>query len=360
MRNQWVGTLIFLLGVSLAPAQEKKTILEEIIARVNNEVITTSELARARASLRQEVEQDCQGCPSTEVDSILREREENLLRDLIDQSLLVQRGKDIGLNVEPDVVKQLDAIRQRNNLPSMEALDDELRKAGLTPEDYKANIRNGLLSQEVIRRQVIGPMQFTSEEVRKYYDEHPDEFVREEKVYLSEIFITTEGKAADEISLQEQRARVMHDRLRRGEEFGELAKRFSDGTTALQGGELGGFERGQLDPELAKIVFQLKRGDTTDVIRTSTGFLILRVDLRYEKGLQPLDRVENEVMNRLYGQRMPTALRAFLRKLRQESYVTVKPGYVDTSAVAYHPIEEVPQGAGDDGKKKKKKKKKGE
>jgi peptidyl-prolyl cis-trans isomerase SurA len=344
---------------ALARPESTGRIIEEIVVRVNNEIITRSELERARQTLRREIEeQDCRGCPRDQVEAMFREREKDLVRDLIDQQLLVQRGKDAGLAVEADVVRRLDMIRQRNNFATMEDLERAVAASGTPFEDFKANIRNQLLTEEVIRREVGPKIRISREEVKKYYDEHQKDFHRPEQVFLREIFVSTEGKSEEELPALEKKANDLVERVKRGEDFGELARRFSDGSTAAQGGELGVFERGQLARELEDLVFKMNRGQMTEVIRTRTGFLVLRVEQRYEPGLQPLEKVEAEIQNRIYSERMGPELRAFLKQLRQESYVMLKAGYTDSSAVSSSPIEEVPFQSEEDKKKEKKEKKK--
>lgn len=341
-----------------APAADKdKRVVEQIIARVNNEIITLSDLRNARSSLLQDLQEECRNCTQVQLNAQAAEREPNILRDLIDQSLLVQRGKDKGINVETDVVKRMDEIRVRNKLPTMEALQAEVEKTGITFEEFRNNIRNNLLVQEVVRSEVGGRISnlMDREEVKKVYEEHKQEFNRPEMVYLSEIFVSTVGKTEEEIPPLEARAKKLLDRVKNGEDFEELAKRYSEGDTAKEGGNLGGFKRGQLSPELEEVVFKMKPKELSDVIRTKTGFLVLRVDMRYEAGVQPIEKVETEIMNRLYQEKMQPAMRAYLTKLREESYVVVTPGYVDTSAVASNPIVEV-EPAADEGKNKKGKK----
>jgi peptidyl-prolyl cis-trans isomerase SurA len=324
-----------------ATSPEKKKVVEEIVARVNNEIITLTDLEHSRNTLVDEARQDCQNCSPTQLEVAIKDKQQNLLRDLIDQSLLVQKGKDLNINVEPDVVKQMDRIRLQNKMKDMDEFEDALRKAGISLEDYKSQIRNQILTQEVIRHEVGSRILIGRDEIQKYYDEHKKEFVRPEMVYLSEFFLSTEGKSEEEIAKIEQKAKTYLDRIKKGEDFEELAKRYSQGTTAKEGGPLGGFERGQLSKEIEDAAFQMKRKDMTDVIRTKTGFLILKVDQRFEAGEQPLEKVEPEIQNRLYYERMQPQLRKYLAHLREESYVVVKPGYLDSAAVASTPILEV-------------------
>jgi peptidyl-prolyl cis-trans isomerase SurA len=349
-----------------AAAPPEKRVVEEIIARVNNEIVTLTDLRYARESMAREVEEDCrQGCTPQEKQERLAEREKNLLRDLIDQQLLVQRCKDLGINVEQDIVKRLDEVRVKNNLPDMESLQKAVEQSGMEWEEFKNNIRSQLCTQQVMQSEVGRKVHSNIEksEVQKYYDEHKSEFDRPENVCLSEIFLSTVGKPDSEWPAIEARAKSYLARIRGGEDFYEFAKRYSDGDTARdQQGALGCFERGKLSKEIEDIVFKMKRGEFSDVISTKTGFIILKVEQKYEAGIQPLAKVEPEIMNRLYYRKMQPMLRDYLGKLREESYLVVKPGYTDSAAVATTPIVEIEakSDANDngDGKKKDKKKKK--
>ena len=134
--NKWLILPLLFAGATLY-AQTKSVVVEEIVARVNNDVITREDLAHSRESLQGEVQDECQNCTPQQIQSQVAEKDKNLLRDLIDQSLLVQRAKDASINVDTDVIKRLDAIRQQYKLPSMEALEAEVTKTGQDFEDFK-------------------------------------------------------------------------------------------------------------------------------------------------------------------------------------------------------------------------------
>jgi peptidyl-prolyl cis-trans isomerase SurA len=222
------------------------------------------------------------------------------------------------------------------------------------PIYFKNNIRNQLLQQEVIRHEVGSKLMLDHAAVQQYYNEHKSEFVRPEQVTLREIFVSTEGKSESEIPELRKKADGLLQRVKNGEDFGELAKHFSEGSTAKQGGDLGKFEHGQLAGNIEQAVFALQRLQTTDVIPTKTGFLILQVGEHYAAGQQPEDKVENEIMDRLYNAQLRPGLRTYLETLREQSYVAVKPGYTDTAAVPSSTIEEVAPTPDNDVKKKKK------
>jgi peptidyl-prolyl cis-trans isomerase SurA len=351
-KSKWLIISLF-LTVGTVAAQTKSVIVEEIVARVNNDIITREDLEHARASLTTEIQDECQNCTPDQLRAQIAAKEKNLLRDLIDQSLLVQRAKDDNINVDGDVIKRLDAIRQQYKFPDMETLEKEVTKSGQDFEDFKTQIKNQLLTQDVIRKEVGSRIIISHEDAVKYYQAHKADFVRPEMVVLREIFVSTENKPAADVATLRKKAENLRDRvLKNGDDFGELAKRFSDSPTAQQGGELGSFERAKLDPNISEKVFALNRGQMTDVIETKTGFEILQVRERYQAGEQPLEKVEPEISNRLYEEKMEPGLRAYLQTLREDSYLQVKPGYTDTAAVTIQPIEEVAVTPDKDDKKK--------
>ena len=367
MKNRnFVSILIlggaWVVSAALVPAgvraQAKALVVEEIIARVNNDVITMSDYQKAEEQLREEVAHDCQGCPQDKLMSEFKDQQKDLLRGLIDQSLMVQRAKDMGISVESDVIKRLDEVRVQNHMNSLEELEKAVEGSGLAWEDYKTTIRNGLLTQEVVRREVGSHINIGNDEVKKYYDAHPQEFTRPEQVVLSEIFLSTEGKSPEEIESVQKKAEDLRNRVMKGDEFSEIAKRYSEGSTAKdRGGELGTFPKGELDQKLEEVVFKMDKGQITDVIQTKTGFEILKVENHFQAGLQPTDKVENEIMNRLYMQKMEPQMRDYLGQLRVESYVMVKPGYTDSAAVAGASVITEVQPTPDVVQKKKEKKK---
>jgi peptidyl-prolyl cis-trans isomerase SurA len=317
-------------------------VIEEIVARVNNEVITRSELEHSKVTAEEDAKADCQNrCTPEQLKQLTDDRQKNALRDLIDQSLLVQRAKDMSISVEPDVIKQLDQIRIENKLESLEALEKAVESQGLNWEDFKNNIRNGLLTKKVIGSEVGSHINVPKEEIQKYYDEHKAEFVRPEQVALRSIEINTAGKDATEIADLKKKADTALKRIQDGEDFGEIAKRYSDGATAKQGGYLGQYKRGELSKGLEDTVFKMKRNDLTEVMETKQGFLIMQVLEHYDEGEQSLAKVENEINEKLYSQRMEPALREYLKTLREQSYVVIKPGYQDAAGGSNSEIQEV-------------------
>jgi peptidyl-prolyl cis-trans isomerase SurA len=336
-------------ALAAAPAPAPKPVdpnagktVEEIIARVNNEIITRSEYEKARQTAEEDAKQECQNhCTPEQLQADVQDRQKNALRDLIDQSLLVQRGKDMGVSVEADLIKQLDQIRIQNKLDTMEALEKAVTSEGMNWEDFKNNIRNRLLTQRVIGSEVGSHINVPDDEVAKYYEAHKSEFIGPEQVALREIVVNTQGKKPEELPDLKKKAETALKRVQDGENFGEIAKRLSDGSTKNDGGYLGVYKRGELSKELEDKVFALKKNDLTDVLETKQGYLILQVLEHYDEGVQSLAKVKDRIMEKLYNERMEPAMREYLKTLREESYVIIKPGFQDIAGGGSSEIQEV-------------------
>lgn len=335
MKKTLLLLLLILLG-AVSPcllAQDKGAVVEEIVARVNNRIITLSDLEKAKVTLRQEITQECSTCTETQIEDQYNERSKNLLRDLIDQALLADRAKDLDIKVDTELVKHLDQMRIQNNLPSMEALQKAVESQGGDWEDYKEQMQDNLLTQAVIRQEVGSRILVSHDEVKKYYDAHKSEFNRPEQVALAEIFVGTSGKSPADVAAIRKKTDDLLTRIRDGADFSEMARRHSEGATANEGGELGIFERGQLSKQIEDVVFSMKRGQVSDVISTDKGFEIVKVEQHFEAGEQAMDKVDAEITNKLFNEQMEPTLRNYLSQLREESYMVVKPGYVDTAAI---------------------------
>jgi peptidyl-prolyl cis-trans isomerase SurA len=307
-------------------------VVEEIIARVNNEIITKSEYDKSLASADDDAKQECENrCTPQQLAAATEERKKSALRDLIDQALLVQRGKDMSISVETEVIKQLDQIRIQNKLADMEALEKAVTSQGLNWEDFKNNIRSHLITQKVIGQEVGSHITIPESESKKFYEEHKAEFIGPESVALREIVVSTDGKKESELPDLKKKAETALKRVDDGEDFSEIAKRMSDGSTKEQGGYLGIYKRGELAKAIEDKVFSMKKNQLTGVLETKQGYLILQVLEHYDEGQQSFDKVKEKIMNQLYEARMQPALRNYLKTLREQSYVVIKPAYVDAA-----------------------------
>ena len=305
-------------------------VVEDVIVRVNDQIISRSDLERSEQQLAAELQQT--GASSAEAE----ERQKNMLRDMIDQQLLLSRGKELGLNADAEVIRRLDEIRKQNHLDSMEDLEKAAREQGVSFEDFKANIKNGIVTQQVVRDEVGRRMQApTQAQTQAFYEAHKQEFAQPEQIRLSEILVPLPTDA-NEAAIAQAKAKAddIAAKVKAGGKFEDLAKAYSGGPTAEQGGDLGLFKRGALAKVLEDQTFGLKAGEATSPIRTRQGFVILKVTDHQAAGVPALKDVEPQIQDAMYMQAMQPALRAYLTKLREDAYIDIHSGFVDTGASA--------------------------
>ena len=346
------------------------TVVEEIIARVNNEIVTRSEYVRSRDQLKQEVQQQ----DAANADRLFGERQKDVLRDLIDQQLLLQKAKDLGITGDTELVKRLDEMRKQMNLETMEDLEKAAEAQGASYEDFKQNLRNQIVTQRVIGQEVGQKLAMNKEDEKKFYEEHRAEMERPEQVRLSEILIApklpakpvgADGKpeppsqAETDAALEAAKAKGedLLDQIHKGAKFEDLAKKYSNGPSAKDGGDLSYFKRGTMPKELDDKVFTLKTGEVSDVIRTKQGYVILLAAEHQMAGIPSLKEAEPRIQDALYMQKLQPALRAYLTTLREQAYIDVKSGYLDSGASAKQtkPVETTEKEAKSKKLKKKKK-----
>lgn len=344
--------------LTLLPGLAEGQVVEQIVARVNNQIISSSEYARSKDQLREEVKAQDPG----DADKVYADKEKDVLRDLIDQQLLLEKGKDLQITGDTDLIKQLDEMRKQMKLPDLEALEKEAEKQGVSWEDFKQQQKNQIITRKVIGQEVGSRLSISKEEEQQFYDEHKNDMEQPESIRLSEILIapkpatpsitpaagtsapgaTPASAPADEAAKQateeaalksaEDKANDLLKQIRDGANFEDIAKKNSDGPSAADGGVLGIFKRGQLAKELEDKTFAMKAGEVTDVIRTRQGYVILKVLDHQQAGIPTLKEIEPRIQDALYMQKLQPALRTYLTKLREDAYIDIAPGFVDSGA----------------------------
>jgi peptidyl-prolyl cis-trans isomerase SurA len=309
-------------------------VIEEIIARVNNQIVTRSEYQHSKEELKKEAQEK----DPVNADALVAERDKDVLRDLIDQQLLLEKGKDLGITGDTEVIKRLDEMRKDMKLDSMEELEKAAQSQGISFEDFKQNLRNQIITQQVIGKEVGSRLVINKDDELKFYEEHKSDMEQPETIRLSEILVSTDAKPNDStdeaqrLKAAQAKADDLLAQIRKGAKFEDVAKKNSDGPTAAQGGDLGEFKRGTLAKELEDKTFAMKAGEVSDVIRTKQGFVILKVTEHHSAGVPPLSEIEPRIQDALYMRKLQPALREYLTKLREDAFIDIKPGYVDSGA----------------------------
>jgi len=322
---------LFALNALSLNAADAPAVVDQIVAKVNGDIVSQEEIARTSKQMADELK--AQGASGPQLQQAMDEREKDILRDRIDQLLLVQKGKELNINVDSEVSKYVAQVQRQSKISDTEKFHDYIRQqSGMTYEDFLNEYKKQTLTREVIGQEVGRHIAITDKEVQDFYDAHKADFVREEKVYLSEILISTDGKDAAGMAAAEKKAKQLSSEASKGQRFADLARDNSDASTAKDGGALGGYKKGDLNNTIEDAVWNLPRGAVTEPIKIPTGYEIFKVEDHTKAGLAPLADVKSEIENALYGPKMQPRVREYLTRLRTQAFLQIKPGFVDTGA----------------------------
>ena len=324
-------------GVVLAPVLvfsalgADTLVIEQIIAKVNGEIITKSEIDRTKRQLEEELKRRFAKEPT--LPQMLAEKDRESLRDRIDQLLLQQKGKELTINVDSEVSKWMADMQRRLKITDPEKFQAAVREqTGQSFEDYKADLKNSIVTRRVIGQEVSSRVNIPKPDIRKFYDENQKQFQREERVFMREIFLATDGKDTAQQAAVEKKAKDLVARAKKGEKFPDLARDNSDAPSAEQEGELPPAKKGELDPKLETLLWDKERNFISEPQKRSNGWLILKVDEHHKAGLAAFEEVEGEIAGYLQNEKMQPELRKYLTKLREDAFLEIREGYVDISA----------------------------
>jgi peptidyl-prolyl cis-trans isomerase SurA len=337
----WRSTAILLGFASLAIAADTPSgsfsVVDEIVAKVNGDIITRTELQKTQketlTALQQQQQQ--QHLTTDQIKDAYQQREKDMLRNRIDQLLLVQRAKELDLNVDTEVSKYLADLQRQEKVPDPDKFHELVRQqAGMSFEDFKQQVKENMMTRQVIGREVASRITIPQSDIAAYYDAHKKDFIRDERVYLREILVSTDGKDAAGLAAAERKANDLYTRASRGERFADLAKDNSDASTAAQGGDLGaGYKKGDVNSQIESAVWSVKPGAVTKPMKTDHGWLILKVEEHTKAGQATLAEVQDEIREKLYEPKMEPKIREYLSSLRKSAFLEIKNGYADSGSV---------------------------
>jgi len=317
-RRMLAAAWLAVTAVLAAPAAQ---VIEEIVAIVNDDVITLSKFREEWQSRVEILRAQAQGEELTkQIEALKGEIMEILITDL----LLLQKGRELardrGLNVAEQVRAYIDNIKKQYNL----ATDDDLRRAlqqqGLVYEKWRTEVEENFLRQSVVVNEVDRTIVLDDAQVVQYYKEHPAEFTQPTEYKLRAIYLALEGRSAEDL---EARRREVSDRLKAGESFEAVAKELSDPPLKETGGDLGRFKKGELETTLEQAVDKLKSGETAPWLETKNGWYLLKVEERVDSYLKPFEEIKKDVEESLFNSRRAKKLEQYLKDLRQSSYVKI-------------------------------------
>ena len=329
--------MAFILGLATAARAQEPQPVNEIVARVNNDIITLLDYQGALDAFKEELKHQMQGKSEAEVNAEFEKLKPTVLDLMIEDMLLEQKAKELNIDVEAEINQQMLQIMKDSGFKTLTELEQAMRTQGVDPEGARASLRRRLQQQYVVQREVLAPIyqRLSEKDKRAFYDAHKKELEVPGEVTLSEIFIPLEGHTAAEV---EQRARRVVAELRAGSSFAEAVKTNTPVTRAsrAQEGKLGTFKPTELREEMAAAVSSLKAGEITEPIRMQDGFLIIRVDAQKPATVRPYEdkEVQEMVARAATMERAEDARKKYLKKLREEAFVEIAKGYQATQAKA--------------------------
>lgn len=327
----FIFALVTLSGPVVLAQEGELHVVDEVIAQVNDDVITLSMLKRESKERIESLKQG--GMPEQQAIDEVNKRQGELIATLINEQLLLQKGKELELSsdVEAEVNRRMLEVAKEQGITSIEKLDQAMRESGVDPVATRQMLRTEIMKQAVIQQEVDRKIFFglTVDELKKYFQANQAKFVKPESVVLSEIFLSVAGKNEADVKA---RAVELVTQLRAGADFGAVAaansERESNGVrTAPQNkGKVGRFEVPNLRDDIATAVRKVAAGGVSDPLKTSDGYQILRVDERTPGGTTATFN-ENQVREAITIERSSKERQTYLQNLLKESYVKVSENY---------------------------------
>jgi peptidyl-prolyl cis-trans isomerase SurA len=357
--------LIVILAPSLALAQEGELqVVDEVIAQVNDDIITLSQLKREMKERIEALKQDGRMTEQQAIDEVTKNRD-RLIATLINEQLLLQKGKELEMSqkVEDEVNRRMLEVMKEQGFKSILEMEKAMREAGIDPAATRATMRAEIMKQAVLQEEVDSKLFYaaTVAELHTYFDTHKEKFRKPETITLSEIYLGLAGKNEPDVKAL---AAKLVAQLRAGADFKTLAiansereqggKRMAPET----GGLVGVFDMQNLREDVAGSVKNVASGSVSDPLKTNAGYQIFRVDAR-TAGSDASVFNENQVREAMTIEKAPKARDAYLQNLRNESYIKVSANYHDGVAALLNLKPEAIVQTTDDGQAKPAKKGKG-
>lgn len=321
MRTYRVLFIIFVAFIFSAAVGAAET-LDRIVAVVDDDVITQSELNRAFAPYAANIEKTLRGA---DMEEALRQNKEAFLQRLIDQMLIEREIKKaepgIGQVSDEEVMSVIEDMLSRNKV-SMDEYLKKLSTEGSTLEEIKKDVRRQLMRMRLLRREVQSRILVTDEEIGRYYDEHREDYEGKEAVRIRQIFLPAAAHADENIRQNaRQLAGQLRDRILDGEPFEMIAAQYSRAPGADQGGDIGFIEKGIILPEVEQVAFSLEIGRMSDVIESEVGMHLIQVTDRRGAGLKPITDVRNEIKAKIEDEKVSKKYDEWIESLRKKSFI---------------------------------------
>jgi parvulin-like peptidyl-prolyl isomerase len=327
MLKQLAAATVILGMVAISPGIHAE-ILEQVLVKVNGEIITKTEFeARQVAELRNRPELANTPQAGAELQKAVAEITPDLILSAVDELLLVQRGRESGFALGDQQFAQiLENIKTSNNLQDDAKFQEALKQEGLTMADLRRNLERQMLVNQVQRAEILDKISITDEEARAYYEAHRAEFTSPSEVTLREILLevksTDRGVNVAEDDAARDQAQEIRKRLLSGEPFPRLAGEYSAAASKANGGLIGPLNSGELAPALRDLLAKMQVGDITEPIRTQRGYQLLKLESRTDAKLRSFEEARGDIGNKIGEQKLRGEREKYLDRLRAQATIT--------------------------------------
>jgi len=320
MNMKKIMTGLALAGVlaAAAPAAPAQEVVEQIVAIVNDDVITLSDF-RTQYEMT-EAQLRAAQVPAEQMTQQLARLKKEFLDSMITEMLLLQKAKELGLNVQEQIKAMLEKIKTDNNIASDADLRRAVEQSGMPYEAWLKQYEEGMMRQGVLYTEVERSIVLEDAEVVQYYKKNPAEFTTPTQYKLNAIYIAAEGRTAEEV---ETLKAAVDAKLKSGASFPDTAAELSDQPMKDAKGDLGTFKTGELETTLESPLERLKSGEKTPWINNKNGWYLLFLAERTDSFLRPFDEARKEVEEKLYNQKRAVKGDAYLKTLREKSFVKI-------------------------------------
>ncbi len=327
MKNRVVG--LTLAGLLVALTTVRADILEQVLVKVNGDIITKTDLEQRQIAAVRQSQPNLRANDEAGLQKALAEVTPTVVVEAIDELLMVQRGRELGFTMSTEQFNGIvENIKKENKIESDEALNAALKQEGMTMADLRKQLERQMLITRVQQTEVANKLQITDAEVKMYYDANKNSFATTPQVTLREILIgvtaTKQGVNVAQDDEARAKAEDIRKRLLAGESFPRLAADFSDSPSKANGGLVGPLSRTDLSEELQKAIAGLKTGDVTSVLRTERGYQVIKIENASDSTVKPFEEAKSEISDRLANQKRRDEVQKYLTKLRGEAIIDWK------------------------------------
>ena len=320
---------IVLASFATVSALVQGTILEQVLVKVNGEIVTKTELEQRQIAALRQRNPNLRPDSDDALQKALLEVTPQVIVDAVDELLIVQRGKELGFTMSNEQFNSiLENIKKENKIESDEALQAALKQEGMTMADLRKQLERTSLVQRVQQQEVMAKLQVTDTELRSYYDAHLDEFATVPQVTLREITVnvptTAQGINVAVDDAAKAKAEEVRAKIIAGEPFPRLAADYSDSGSKANGGLVGPLAKTDLSEDLQKAIAGLKAGEVTPVLRTTRGYQIIRIETLQDTTTKAFEDAKSDIADKIANDKRKVEFDKFLDKLRSDAIIDWK------------------------------------